>query len=120
MIFFGFPDGTETGDKRSRVSGFFNFGRVEFPQKYPLRAVAVTSRCGMTNHVCLTPRGVQIISQSEVNTLFSFNEAMQKAKAGGQFIFDQRSGEPVNPRLIGNTEQWSFSLNLLHPEANGP
>jgi hypothetical protein len=55
--------------------------------------------------------------QEEFNTLLNFNTAMQKAKNNGQFVFDQHTGEPVNPRLTGNVLQWSFSLNLLHPEA---
>jgi hypothetical protein len=41
---------------------------------------------------------------------------MLKLKVNGQFVFDQSKGEPPNPKLIGNSEQWNFSLQLLHVE----
>ena len=55
--------------------------------------------------------------QDQVNTLFDFNTSLKKKKAGGQFVFDQQKGDTVNPRLQGNVEAWSFSLELLHVEA---
>ncbi len=52
-----------------------------------------------------------------VNTLFDFNAAMQKSTANGQPVFDPQKGERVNPRLNNNVTTWSFSLELLHTEA---
>jgi len=56
-------------------------------------------------------------TQDQVDTLFTFYTTMQKLKVNGQFVFDQNSGEPVAPRASGNTEQWNFSLQLAHTEA---
>lgn len=56
-------------------------------------------------------------AEDQMDTLFNFYTAMQKLKANGQFVFDQQNGEPPSPRLIGNQEEWSFSLQLTHPEA---
>jgi hypothetical protein len=53
----------------------------------------------------------------QVNLIFDFNTAMQKATLDGRAVFDPRGGEPVNPRHTGNTEVWSFSLQLQHAEA---
>jgi hypothetical protein len=55
-------------------------------------------------------------TEDQIDALFSFYTAMQKLKVNGQFVFDQREGEPPSPRLMGNKEQWSFSLQLLHAE----
>jgi hypothetical protein len=52
----------------------------------------------------------------EVNTLFDFNSAMQKAKLNDQPMF-KSGGEIVNPRVNGNVETWSFSLDLQRTEA---
>ena len=57
--------------------------------------------------------------QDQVNTLFDFNTALKKKQVGGQFVFDQQRGDAVNPRLSGNQESWSLSLELLHGEAEG-
>jgi hypothetical protein len=56
-------------------------------------------------------------TEDQMDTLFNFYTTMQKLKANGQFVFDQQNGEPPSPRLIGNREEWSFSLQLTHPEA---
>ena len=56
-------------------------------------------------------------TEDQVDTIFSFYTAMQKLKVNGQFMFDQQRGEPPSPKLSGNNEQWSFSLYLLHAEA---
>ena len=55
--------------------------------------------------------------QDQVDTLFNFNTALKKKKVNDQFIFDQRKGDPVNPRVSGNLESWNFNLELLHAEA---
>jgi hypothetical protein len=55
--------------------------------------------------------------QDQVNTLFDFNTSLKKKKVNGQFVFDQQKGDPVNPRMSGNAESWSFSVELLHAEA---
>lgn len=56
--------------------------------------------------------------QDMVNTLFDFNTNLKKKKVNGQFIFDQNKGDTVNPRVVGgNQVTWSFSLELLHSEA---
>jgi hypothetical protein len=56
-------------------------------------------------------------TQDQVDTLFTFYTTMQKLKVNGQFVFDQNGGDPVAPRFNGNIEQWNFSLQLAHPEA---
>jgi hypothetical protein len=55
--------------------------------------------------------------QDQINTLIDFNEAMQKLKVNGQFVFDQQNVQAINPRLSGNVESWSLGLQLLHTEA---
>jgi hypothetical protein len=55
--------------------------------------------------------------EDQVNTLFDFNEAMQKLKVNGQFVFDQQNVQAINPRLNGNMETWNLGLQLLHTEA---
>jgi hypothetical protein len=56
--------------------------------------------------------------QEMVNTLFDFNTNLKKKKVNGQFVFDQQKGDTVNPRVMaGNQVSWSFSLDLLHVEA---
>lgn len=50
----------------------------------------------------------------QINTLFDFNSAMQKAAINNQPMFDTKGGETVNPRLNNGTEYWNFSLKLLH------
>jgi len=57
-----------------------------------------------------------ITAEDQIDTLFSFYTSMQKLKVNGQFVFDQREGEPPSPKLMGNSEQWTFSLQLLHAE----
>jgi len=57
-----------------------------------------------------------ITAEDQIDTLFSFYTSMQKLKVNGQFVFDQREGEPPSPKLMGNNEQWTFSLQLLHAE----
>jgi len=58
-----------------------------------------------------------ITTEDQIDSIFSFYTAMQKLKANGQFVFDQQKGEPPSPKLLGNNEQWNFSLQLLHVEA---
>ncbi len=53
----------------------------------------------------------------QVDTLFNFNDAMKKIQLNGQPMFDQNKGETVSPKLIGGTEQWRFTVELAHPEA---
>ena len=52
----------------------------------------------------------------QVNTLFDFNAAMQKATNQNRAMFDLQGGEPVNPHITGNKATWSFSLQLQHAE----
>ena len=54
--------------------------------------------------------------QSDVNTLFDFNTALKQKKVNGKYVFDQNSGDTVNPRQSGAVESWNFSLNLLRAE----
>jgi len=54
--------------------------------------------------------------QDQINTLFDFNSAMQKAALNGQPMFDPHSGEPVSPRNVSGGVTWSFSLKLQNPE----
>jgi hypothetical protein len=58
-----------------------------------------------------------ITTPSQVNTLFDFNSAMQKARLNDQPMFKSQGGETVNPRLSGNTEVWNLSLELQRTEA---
>ncbi len=53
----------------------------------------------------------------QLDTLFNFYTTLQKYKVNGQYLFEQNSGEPPSPRLSGNTETWSFSLQLAHVDA---
>jgi hypothetical protein len=56
--------------------------------------------------------------QDQINTLFDFNSAMQKASLNGQRMFDAAKGEPVSPKSIpNNLVSWNFSLELLRTEA---
>ncbi len=55
----------------------------------------------------------------QVNLLFDFNTAMQKATLNGRSMFDSHNGETVSPKKSGNSEIWSFSLQLQHWE-NAP
>jgi len=57
--------------------------------------------------------------REQVNQLFDFNTAMQKATLDGRPMFDPHGGDPVNPKFSGNKEIWSFSLQLQHWE-NAP
>jgi hypothetical protein len=53
----------------------------------------------------------------QVNTLFNFNTAMQKATNQNRPMFDLQGGEPVTPRKgAPHTVTWSFSLQLQHTE----
>ena len=52
----------------------------------------------------------------QVNLLFDFNTAMQKAALDGRPMFDPRAGDTVNPRKSGSSEIWSFSLQLQRSE----
>ena len=56
----------------------------------------------------------------QVNLLFDFNTAMQKATLNGRPMFDSHAGEPVSPRKNGNTEIWSFSLPLQQHSEGAP
>jgi hypothetical protein len=56
----------------------------------------------------------------QLNTLFNFNTAMQKATLNGQPMFDLRGGEPVSPRTTGGGVTWSFSLQLKNTEEETP
>jgi hypothetical protein len=56
----------------------------------------------------------------QINTLFNFDSAMQKATLNDQPMFDPQGGEPVNPRNNGNTVTWNFRLKLKNPEDETP
>ena len=56
----------------------------------------------------------------QVNLLFDFNTAMQKATLKGRPMFDPHGGETVSPKRTGNTEIWSFSLPLLQHSEDAP
>jgi hypothetical protein len=55
-------------------------------------------------------------TQDQINTLFDFNSAMQKAALNGQPMFDPLGGEPVSPRNGPGGVTWNFSLKLQNPE----
>ena len=53
----------------------------------------------------------------QINALFNFNSAMQKATLNGQPVFTSEGGETVSPRQIGNNNvSWNFSLKLQNAE----
>ncbi|HEX3855999.1 MAG TPA: hypothetical protein VHY30_01740 [Verrucomicrobiae bacterium] len=53
----------------------------------------------------------------QINALFNFNSAMQKATLNGQPVFTSEGGETVSPRQVGNNNvSWSFSLKLQNAE----
>jgi hypothetical protein len=53
----------------------------------------------------------------QINTLFNFNSAMQKATLNGQPMFSSQGGETISPRKIGeNMVSWNFSLKLQNAE----
>ena len=54
--------------------------------------------------------------QEQIDTLFDFNTALKKKQVNGQYVFDQQTGDPVNPKVSGNQETWNLSLNLVHAE----
>ena len=56
-------------------------------------------------------------SPDQVDTIFNFYSTMQNLKVNGQPMFKPNSGEPPAPRLNGNNENWNFSLQLAHTEA---
>jgi hypothetical protein len=56
----------------------------------------------------------------QINTLFDFNSAMQKAVLNGQPMFDPHAGEPVSPRTGPGGVTWNFSLQLQNPEDEAP
>jgi hypothetical protein len=56
----------------------------------------------------------------QINTLFDFNTAMQKARLNGQPMFDPSGSEPVNPRNVGGNVTWNFSLQLQPAEGQTP
>jgi len=59
-----------------------------------------------------------IAPRNQINTLFDFNSAMQKATLNGQPVFDPAQGEPVSPKTFANEMvSWNFSLELLRSEA---
>ena len=52
----------------------------------------------------------------QVNAIFDFNTAMQKATNNSRPMFNHGGGEPANPRITGNKATWNFSLQLQHTE----
>jgi len=52
----------------------------------------------------------------QVNAIFDFNTAMQKATNNSRPMFNPGGGEPANPRITGNKATWNFSLQLQHTE----
>ncbi|HEY5043294.1 MAG TPA: hypothetical protein VIK53_14980, partial [Verrucomicrobiae bacterium] len=55
--------------------------------------------------------------QDQINTLFDFNSAMQKATLNGQPMFDPAKGETVSPKTgPNNMATWNFSLELRQSE----
>lgn len=60
-------------------------------------------------------------TSDQINTLFDFNSAMQKAALNGQPMFDPHGGDAVNPRNDGRGNvTWNFSLKLQNPEDEAP
>jgi len=59
-------------------------------------------------------------TSDQITTLFDFNTAMQKATLNGQPMFDSHGAEPVNPKTVGGTVTWNFSLQLKHVEDETP
>jgi hypothetical protein len=55
----------------------------------------------------------------QINTLFDFNSAMQKAKLNGQPMFVS-GGEPVSPKTVNGNVTWNFSLDLQQAEDQAP
>jgi hypothetical protein len=71
-------------------------------------------RFSFANGQTLTLSGTT--TSDQINTLFNFNSAMQKATIGGQPMFDLHAGDPVSPRTGAGGVTWSFSLQLANPE----
>ncbi|MGH7953952.1 MAG: hypothetical protein ACREFE_18800 [Limisphaerales bacterium] len=60
-------------------------------------------------------------TRDQINTLFDFNSAMQKATLNGQPMFAATGGSPVNPRTAPNgAVSWNFSLKLKNAEEKTP
>jgi hypothetical protein len=71
-------------------------------------------RFSFANGQTLTLSGTT--TPDQINTLFSFNSAMQKAMINGQPMFDPHAGDPVSPRTSGGGVTWNFTLQLANPE----
>ena len=71
-------------------------------------------RFSFANGQTLTLSGTT--TPDQINTLFNFNSAMQKAMLNGQPMFDLHAGDPVSPRTSGGGVSWNFSLQLANPE----
>jgi hypothetical protein len=56
----------------------------------------------------------------QINTLFDFNSAMQKAAIKGQPMFDPHGGEAVSPKTGPNGVTWNLSLKLQKTEDETP
>jgi hypothetical protein len=54
--------------------------------------------------------------KDQVNILFDFNDALKKKKLNNQPLFDPNAGAPVNPHGNGNSDiySWSMDLQLMH------
>ena len=52
----------------------------------------------------------------QINSLFDFNNGLQKAELNGQPVFKTEGGEPLVYHQTANTVTWNFSLALQRGE----
>lgn len=55
-------------------------------------------------------------TQDQFDTVLNFNKTMKKVELDGKPMFDPRGSEDVNPRIMGNNLNWSFTLQLANKE----
>jgi len=57
-----------------------------------------------------------VTTPDQINSLFDFNNGLQKAELNGQPVFKTEGGEPLVYRQNGNAVTWNFSLALQRGE----
>ncbi len=55
-------------------------------------------------------------TQDQFDEVLNFNKAMKKVQVNGKPVFSLTGGEDVNPRIVGNNLNWSFTLQLANTE----
>jgi hypothetical protein len=58
-----------------------------------------------------------VTTPDQINSLFDFNNGLQKAELNGQPVFKAEGGEPLVYRQNGNAVTWNFGLALQRGEA---